>query len=116
MAPETALIQAGVEVDVLGLGRDDLAPDALAAVTAAHPRPDFKNRILAAFTDGMKRRPQTAYGTCNADVLERFDPTFTRDTRQLMAGIAGTRKASAMANGIAAITLTRPSGCSPRLP
>ena len=48
-------------------------------MTAAHPRPDFKNRILAAFNDGMKHRPQTTFGTMNADVLEHFDPTFVRD-------------------------------------
>ena len=70
---------AGVETDVLGIGRDDLSPEALAAVTAAHPRPDFKQRILSAFNDGMKHRPQTTSGTCNDDVLERFDPTFVRD-------------------------------------
>jgi hypothetical protein len=79
LAPETALVTAGVETDVLGIGRDDLSPDALEAVTAAHPRPDFKQQILAAFNDGMKHRPQTTFGTCNADVLERFDPAFTRD-------------------------------------
>jgi hypothetical protein len=79
LAPETALVTAGVETDVLGIGRDDLSPDVLAEVTAAHPRPDFKRQILAAFNDGMKHRPQTTFGTCNADVLERFDPTFTRD-------------------------------------
>lgn len=78
LAPEVALLQAGVEVDVVGVGRDDLAPDALAAVTAAHPRPGFKNRILAAFNDGMKHRPQTTAGTMNADVLAHFDPTFER--------------------------------------
>ena len=78
-APETALVTAGVETDVLGIGRDDLAPKDLAAVVAAHPRPDFKQQILAAFNDGMKHRPQTTFGTCNADVLERFDPTFARD-------------------------------------
>ena len=78
LAPEVALLQAGVEVDVVGVGREDLAPDALAAVTAAHPRPDFKNRILAAFNDGMKHRPQTTAGTMNADVLAHFDPTFVR--------------------------------------
>ena len=78
LAPEVALLQAGVEVDVVGVGRQDLAPDALAAVTAAHPRPDFKNRILAAFNDGMKHRPQTTAGTMNADVLAHFDPTFVR--------------------------------------
>ena len=27
----------------------------------------------------MKHRPQTTFGTMNADVLERFDPTFARD-------------------------------------
>ena len=79
LAPETALVTAGVETDVLGIGRDDLAAEALEAVTAAHPRPDFKREILAAFNDGMKHRPQTTFGTCNADVLERFDPTFVRD-------------------------------------
>ena len=56
-APETALVTAGVETDVLGIGRDDLAPEDLAAVTAAHPRPDFKQQILAAFNEGMKHRP-----------------------------------------------------------
>ncbi|OJZ72867.1 diguanylate cyclase [Mycobacterium paraffinicum] len=78
LAPEVALLQAGVEVDVVGIGRDDLAPDALAAVTAAHPRPQFKQRILAAFNDGMKHRPLTTAGTMNADVLAHFDPAFER--------------------------------------
>jgi HD superfamily phosphodiesterase len=78
-APETALVTAGVETDVLGIGRDDLAPEDLEAVVAAHPRPDFKQQILAAFNEGMKRRTQSTFGTCNADVLERFDPTFARD-------------------------------------
>lgn len=78
LAPEVALLQAGVEVDVLGVGRDQLAPEALAAVTAAHPRPQFKQRIVAAFNDGMKHRPQTTFGTMNDDVLAHFDPTFER--------------------------------------
>ncbi len=78
LAPEVALLQAGVEVDVVGVGREQLAPEALAAVTAAHPRPQFKQRILAAFNDGMKHRPRTTDGTMNADVLAHFDPTFGR--------------------------------------
>jgi hypothetical protein len=77
--PEIALVTAGVETDVLGIGRDDLSPEALAAVTAAHPRPDFKQRILAAFNDGMKHRPSSTFGTVNADVLQHFDPSFVRD-------------------------------------
>jgi HD domain len=79
LEPEVALVTAGVETDVLGIGRDELSPEALAAVTAAHPRPDFKQRILGAFNDGMKHRPDSTFGTVNADVLEHFDPTFARD-------------------------------------
>jgi len=76
--PEIALVIAGVETDVVGIGREELATEAIDAVTAAHPRPDFKNRILAAFHDGMKHRPESTFGTMNADVLAHFDPTFER--------------------------------------
>jgi hypothetical protein len=79
LEPEIALVTAGVETDVLGIDRDDLSPEALAAVTAAHPRPDFKHRILQAFTDGNKHRPRSTFGNVNADVLEHFDPSFVRD-------------------------------------
>ena len=48
------------------------------AVTAVHPRPDFKNEILQAFTDGFQQRPDTTFGTVNADVLEHFVPNFHR--------------------------------------
>jgi len=78
LAPEVALLQAGVEVDVVGVGREDLAPEALAAVTAVHPRPQFKQNILAAFNDGMKHRPHTTFGTMNDDVLAHCDATFAR--------------------------------------
>jgi HD superfamily phosphodiesterase len=77
--PEIALVTAGVETDVLGIGRSDLAAEAIEAVTAAHPRPDFKNRILRAFNDGMKHRPDSTFGTMNADVLQHFDDAFVRD-------------------------------------
>jgi HD superfamily phosphodiesterase len=79
LEPEIALVTAGVETDVLGIGRDDLSAEAIEAVTAAHPRPDFKNRILRAFTDGMKHRPRSTFGTVNADVLQHFDDSFVRD-------------------------------------
>lgn len=78
LEPEIALVNAGVETDVIGIGRAELSPEAVDAVTAAHPRPDFKNRILAAFNDGMKHRPDTTFGTMNDDVLAHFDPTFER--------------------------------------
>lgn len=78
LEPEIALVTAGVETDVIGLGREEVSPEAIAAVTAAHPRPDFKNRILAAFNDGMKHRPDSTFGTMNDDVLAHFDLTFER--------------------------------------
>jgi HD superfamily phosphodiesterase len=78
LEPEIALVNAGVKTDVLGLGLDEISPDDLSAVVAAHERPDFKRHILEAFTDGMKDRPDTTYGTMNADVLAHFVPGFTR--------------------------------------
>nr|MDT0522505.1 diguanylate cyclase [Streptomyces sp. DSM 41633] len=51
----------------------------LNAVTSAHPRPDFKNRILHAFADGVRQRPGSTFGTVNADVLAHFDDSFVRE-------------------------------------
>ncbi|MDQ1691887.1 MAG: hypothetical protein QOD87_1995 [Pseudonocardiales bacterium] len=78
LAPEVALVTAGVEADVLGFDLDEIKPDDIDAVTAAHERPNFKQNILQAFTDGMKDRPDTTFGTMNDDVLAHFVPGFTR--------------------------------------
>ncbi len=79
LEPEIALVTAGVETDVLGIDRDKLPGEVLDAVTAAHPRPDFKKRILQAFTDGNVHRPRTTFGNVNADVLAHYDNSFVRD-------------------------------------
>lgn len=76
--PDIAMVTAGVETDVLGIGLDVLSAADIAAVTAAHPRPDFKNRILAAFAEGNRHRPSTTFGNVNADVLARYDRDFVR--------------------------------------
>lgn len=78
MEPEVALVTAGVETDVLGIGYADLDSTLIDAVISAHPRPDFKRQILQAFTQGMKDRPATTFGTVNADVLAHFVPGFVR--------------------------------------
>ncbi|MEU6125370.1 HD domain-containing protein [Streptomyces sp. NPDC047123] len=78
MAPEVALVTRGVELDVLGIGYDAVPAARREAVVSAHPRPDFKNRILAAFTDGIKDRPDTTFGNVKADVLAHFVPGFRR--------------------------------------
>jgi len=78
MEPEVALVTAGVEYDVLGIGYHDISDADRAAITALHPRPDFKHSILRAFTDGIAPRPQTTFGNVKADVLDRFVPGFQR--------------------------------------
>jgi hypothetical protein len=78
MASVIAATTAGVETDVLGLRLDSLTQHEIDAVTAVHPRPNFKNEILQAFTDGFQERPDTTFGTVNADVLEHFVPGFHR--------------------------------------
>ncbi|MGW5212205.1 MULTISPECIES: HD domain-containing protein [unclassified Streptomyces] len=78
MAPEVALVTAGVEADVLGIGRDEIPARALAEVVDAHPRPDFKRNILKEFTQGIAHRPETTFGNVKADVLERYVPGYVR--------------------------------------
>jgi hypothetical protein len=78
MAPVIAATTAGVETDLLGIRLDSLSQNEIDAVTAVHPRPDFKNEILQAFTDGFQERPDTTFATMNADVLEHFVPNFDR--------------------------------------
>lgn len=78
MEPEVALVTAGVEYDVLGIGYDDISDGERAEVTALHPRPDFKRRILQAFTDGIAPKPETTFGNVKADVLQHFVPGFER--------------------------------------
>jgi hypothetical protein len=78
MEPEVALVTAGVEYDVMGIGYYDVSDAERAEITALHPRPDFKRRILQAFAEGFGPRPESTFGTVNADVLDRFVPGFER--------------------------------------
>ncbi|MFF9690050.1 HD domain-containing protein [Streptomyces sp. NPDC014623] len=78
MEPEVALVTAGVEYDVLGIGYEDVSDADRAAIVALHPRPDFKRRILAAFTEGIRPKPETAFGNVKADVLQHCVPGFER--------------------------------------
>jgi hypothetical protein len=78
MGPEIAVTHIGALIDVLGLWLDTFDTDQIAEVTAAHPRGDFKNGFLQAFHQGLAHRPDTTYGTINADVLEHFVPGFER--------------------------------------
>lgn len=78
MAPEITLVTAGVEFDVLGFGFEEIPAEQRAEITAAHPRPDFKREIVRAFAGGMAHRPESTFGTVNADVLSHCVPGFER--------------------------------------
>jgi hypothetical protein len=76
--PEVALVTAGVDLDVLGIGYDDIDVADREAVLAAYPRVNFKESIIEAFADGMAYRPETTFGTMNDDVLAEKLPGFVR--------------------------------------
>ncbi|MET4538560.1 HD superfamily phosphodiesterase [Arthrobacter bambusae] len=78
LGPEVAVVSLGVETDVLGLNLDRISHSEREDVLASHPRPDFKRKILKAFYEGMRERPDTTFGTMNDDVLTHFDPSFKR--------------------------------------
>ena len=77
--PEVALVTSGVEMDVLGIAYEQFTEAQREAVVTAYPRGvDFKNNIIQAFYDGMKHRPDSTFGTVNADVLALKDSNFQR--------------------------------------
>jgi len=79
MHPVVALVTAGVEMDVLGLAYSEYSGAERNAVVQAHPRSNhFKEDIIQAFYDGIKRKPDTTFGNVKADVLADKDPTFKR--------------------------------------
>jgi hypothetical protein len=75
---EVALVNAGVELDVLGIGYDDITDAQRDEVLSALPRVDFKRQIIQAFGAGLAHKPQTAFGNVKADVLERTLPGYRR--------------------------------------
>jgi hypothetical protein len=75
---EVLLVTLGVEYDVLGLHFDELSSAQRADVVAAHPRTDFKAGIVESFYEGMRDKPETAFGTMNTDILEAKLPGYVR--------------------------------------
>lgn len=78
MAPEIALVTAGVEMDVLGINYDNFSDTEREAVVQQHPRPaQFKEEIIQAFYDGIKNKPETTFGNVKADVIADKQPGFS---------------------------------------
>ena len=78
LQPEVRLVQLGTQFDVLGMHFDALSEEQRAAVLSAHPRPGFKAGIIDAFVAGIRDKPDTAFGTVNADYLEAEVPGYVR--------------------------------------
>jgi hypothetical protein len=79
MHPVIALVTAGVQMDVVGIGYSDFSEADRDAVVQAFPRSaHFTEDIIDAFYNGMKHKPHTTFGTINADVLVDKDPDFQR--------------------------------------
>jgi hypothetical protein len=77
--PEVALVTAGVETDVLGIGYAELSEQQREQILASHPRGrGFKEGIIQAFADGTIEKPETTFGNVKADVLARMDPNYRR--------------------------------------
>jgi hypothetical protein len=78
MRPEIALTNAGVLVDVVGVGYDEYTPEQRDQVISAFPRGDFKNEFVQVQTCSALKKPQTTFGTVNFDFIENHDPTFRK--------------------------------------
>jgi hypothetical protein len=77
MHPVIALVTAGVEMDVLGIGFSEFTDAETEAVLRVHARPGrFKEEIIQAFYDTIHRKPETTFGNVKADVLADKDPSF----------------------------------------
>jgi hypothetical protein len=79
MHPVIALLNAGVLMDVIGIGYENFTTAQRNSVIEAYPRgASFEERLIQTFYDGIKHSPDTTYGTINADILVAKDPNFRR--------------------------------------
>ncbi|MCM3626176.1 HD domain-containing protein [Paenibacillus glycanilyticus] len=76
--PEVALIYSGVGYDVMGENYEALSTEVREQVIAAFPRNNFKQKILHAFLEGFKHKPETTFGNIKSDVCELLLPGYKR--------------------------------------
>ncbi|MBM7569015.1 HD domain-containing protein [Paenibacillus sacheonensis] len=76
--PEVALIYSGVGYDVMGENFEALSAEVREQVIAAFPRNNFKQKILHAFLEGFKHKPETTFGNIKSDVCELLLPGYKR--------------------------------------
>ncbi|HTK06338.1 MAG TPA: HD domain-containing protein [Ktedonobacteraceae bacterium] len=74
--PVVALLYHGVGYDVMGDRFQEITDENRTQIVAAFPRDGFKNKILPAFFEGFKHKPETTFGNIKANVCERFIPGY----------------------------------------
>jgi HD domain len=73
---EVDLIFNGVGLDVMGDLYETLSDATREEIVAAFPRDGFKSKIVPAFLEGFRHKPQTTFGNIKADVCERLIPGY----------------------------------------
>jgi hypothetical protein len=76
--PEVALLNYGVALDVVGKGYDQLSNSNREEIIRQFPRSGLKKNMITAFFDGFKHKPQTTYGSINADICVYMIPGYVR--------------------------------------
>ena len=80
MRPEIALTNAGVLVDVVGVGYDDYTPEQRAQVIADFPRGDFKNEFIEVQTCSALKKPVTTFARSTSTTSSTATRHFTSRT------------------------------------
>ncbi|MFH5181415.1 HD domain-containing protein [Paenibacillus sp. TAB 01] len=75
---EVALMYFGVGYDVMGQNFELISQTMRQQVVDAFPRNQFKQKILPAFLEGFKHKPETTFGNIKSDVCELLLPGYTR--------------------------------------
>lgn len=74
--PEVALLNYGVALDVVGRGYEQIPAKERDDIIRHFPRTRFKESIIPTFFEGFKHKPQTTYGSINADICAYMIPGF----------------------------------------
>lgn len=75
---EVALLNYGVALDVVGRGYADLSKNDKEEILQLFPRTDFKKTIIPTFFAGFSHKPETTFGSINADICACMMPHYQK--------------------------------------
>jgi hypothetical protein len=84
--PEVAAACAGIAVDVVAMGLDQIRPDEIRAILTEFPRLAFKRQFLDCLCSVVRRKPTTTYDNVLRDVGMRYvEGYIAPSTTELLA-------------------------------